>query len=468
MESSRHDATTLAVIGAGPKGVAIAAKRSVLKRLGIKVPELIVIDPRSVGGHWTGEHGYTDGLQDLGTPPDKDVGFPYASETWEDLSEDVDEAMLGLSWQAFHVIGRRAHRGYAAWVDRTKPQPTHRHWAEYLQWVAKRISLEPRLARLSSIAVEDGRWQLGLDNDDSLAADGLVITGPGPPRRRIPVEGGDDWVFDGHQFWLPDTQEQIGQLVARARQTPITACVIGSGETAAAIVVQLARTLPHVSTIHVMSRQGVTYTRGESFDENQLYSNPEAWRDLPAQVRQEFVYRTDRGVFSVTSKQVLNHSPWVTTKRGSVQKIRAVQQTLRLELAEAETSIGYDLVVDATGFHEDWFVDLMSSEARAALDDALPSEEEDPSGFLSVITKRLPSFGEKEISSARLAAAIGEDLAVEGLQPKLHLPMLAAMRQGPGFPNLSCLGLLSDRILEPHSSVSSVQVGEAIKAPRGG
>jgi hypothetical protein len=30
---------------------------------------------------------------------------------------------------------------------------------------------------------------------------------------------------------------------------------------------------------------------------------------------------------------------------------------------------------------------------------------------------------------------------------KLFLPGLSGLTQGPGFPNLSCLGLLSDRIL---------------------
>jgi mycobactin lysine-N-oxygenase len=36
---------------------------------------------------------------------------------------------------------------------------------------------------------------------------------------------------------------------------------------------------------------------------------------------------------------------------------------------------------------------------------------------------------------------------VSGLVPPLHLPVMAGLAQGPGFPNLSCLGLLSDRIL---------------------
>ena len=31
--------------------------------------------------------------------------------------------------------------------------------------------------------------------------------------------------------------------------------------------------------------------------------------------------------------------------------------------------------------------------------------------------------------------------------PKLVLPNLSGVNEGPGFPNLSCLGLLSDRVL---------------------
>jgi mycobactin lysine-N-oxygenase len=38
-------------------------------------------------------------------------------------------------------------------------------------------------------------------------------------------------------------------------------------------------------------------------------------------------------------------------------------------------------------------------------------------------------------------------LGVIDVTPKLFLPTLAGLNQGPGFPNLSCLGLLSDRAL---------------------
>jgi mycobactin lysine-N-oxygenase len=46
-----------------------------------------------------------------------------------------------------------------------------------------------------------------------------------------------------------------------------------------------------------------------------------------------------------------------------------------------------------------------------------------------------------------LERRIEGDLSVADLSPPLHLPLMAGLAQGPGFPNLSCLGLLSDRIL---------------------
>lgn len=49
-----------------------------------------------------------------------------------------------------------------------------------------------------------------------------------------------------------------------------------------------------------------------------------------------------------------------------------------------------------------------------------------------------------------LAPLIDDDLSIKNLMPKLYLPMLAGFAQGPGFANLSCLGRLSDRILEKY------------------
>ena len=91
----------LLVIGAGPKGVGIAAKRAVLRALGWQVPEVVVVDEIGVAANWTGQNGYTDGRQLLGTLPEKDVGFPYASDHWGSANQAVNQGMRHLSWDAY-------------------------------------------------------------------------------------------------------------------------------------------------------------------------------------------------------------------------------------------------------------------------------------------------------------------------------------------------------------------------------
>ena len=73
--------STLAVLGAGPKGIAIAAKARALAAAGLPAPRVILIEPGPVAGNWTGRQGYTSGLLPLGTPPEKDVGYPYP-DSW--------------------------------------------------------------------------------------------------------------------------------------------------------------------------------------------------------------------------------------------------------------------------------------------------------------------------------------------------------------------------------------------------
>src|SRR6201994_1800651 len=71
---------TLAVVGAGPKGIAIAAKARALAAAGLDAPRLVLIDPGPMAGNWTGHQGYTSGLLPLGTPPEKDIGSPLPGE----------------------------------------------------------------------------------------------------------------------------------------------------------------------------------------------------------------------------------------------------------------------------------------------------------------------------------------------------------------------------------------------------
>lgn len=48
---------TLAVLGAGAKAVAVAAKASVLRDMGVDVPDVIAVERIGVGANWQASGG---------------------------------------------------------------------------------------------------------------------------------------------------------------------------------------------------------------------------------------------------------------------------------------------------------------------------------------------------------------------------------------------------------------------------
>src|SRR5436305_12197742 len=76
---------TCLVVGAGPKAVAIAAKRQMLATLGYPAPPVRIIDRQGVAAHWIGNARYTDGHQFLGIRPENDIGVPYLSACSGDM-----------------------------------------------------------------------------------------------------------------------------------------------------------------------------------------------------------------------------------------------------------------------------------------------------------------------------------------------------------------------------------------------
>jgi mycobactin lysine-N-oxygenase len=405
---------TLAVVGAGPKGIAIAAKARALAAAGLDAPRVVLIDPGPVAGNWTGKQGYTSGLLPLGTPPEKDIGFPYL-DSWGAASAAVTGAMAGFGWQR-HLTERGV---YADWVDRGRLRPTHRQWSFYLRDVAAKTGAEVISAEVAGLETVGDRWRLSLASAsavlDELWADGVVFTGTGPPIRVPGQPLVHPRVTDGRAYWQHKMRpgKHLGQSI----------CVIGSGETAASIVVHLLHHAHPRSTVDVVTSRGVLYSRGESFAENRFYSDPADWPALAESHRREFLERTDRGVFSVQSEAVLNASRGFRTLAGRAVAMDASEQqvVLTTEYGLEQEKAAYDFVVVAIGFESRWFESLLSPEARARLSSALGGE--------------------------LLDKLIDVDLSVAGLTPALHLPMLAGLAQGPGFPNLSCLGLLSDRVL---------------------
>src|ERR1700761_9731811 len=119
--------STLAVLGAGAKAVAVAAKAFVLREMGVDTPEVIAVERTGVGANWQASGGWTDGAHRLGTSPEKDVGFPYRSALAPRRNAELDERMTQYSWQSYLI----ATASFAAWVDRGRPAPTHLPGGQY-------------------------------------------------------------------------------------------------------------------------------------------------------------------------------------------------------------------------------------------------------------------------------------------------------------------------------------------------
>ncbi|MCZ8378519.1 NADPH-dependent L-lysine N(6)-monooxygenase MbtG [Mycobacterium sp. CPCC 205372] len=409
---------TLAVIGAGAKGVAVAAKAAELRDMGVDVPDVVAIERTAVAANWQASGGWTDGQHRLGTSPEKDVGFPYRSSLVPRRNAELDTRMMRHSWQSYLVSTGQ----FAEWIDRGRPAPTHRRWSQYLRWVADNVGMSVINGEVTGITVDAGadaaRWVLQT-HETSVEADALMITGPGQAERSILP--GNPRVLSIAQFWH---RAAAHELIAAER-----VAVIGGGETAATMLNELFR--HRVSTITVISPQVTLFTRGEGFFENTLYSDPTHWAGLTLGERRDAMLRTDRGVFSARVQEALLADDRIRHLRGRVAHAVARDDRIRLTLQtdrvgeRLETVHGFDLVIDGSGADALWFVPLFRQEALDLLELGLGG----------------PLTGDA------LQESIGDDLSVDHLAPKLFLPGLAGLTQGPGFPNLSCLGLLSDRVL---------------------
>lgn len=407
---------TLAIIGAGPKAIAVAAKAAALREMGLQMPDVVAVERTAVAANWQPSGGWTDGNHRLGTGPEKDIGFPYRSSVVPRRNAELDERMMRHSWQSYLV----ATGQFAEWIDRGRPAPAHRKWAQYLRWVADNVNMNVLRGEVTSIGVDGRRWALNTDGEDAtVRADAVMVTGPGQAERSILP--GNPRVLSIAQFWH--------RAAAHERISAERVVVIGGGETAAAILNELFA--HRVSTITVISPQVTLFTRGEGFFENTLFSDPTHWAGLTSAERKDAIARTDRGVFSARVQDALLADDRIRHLRGRVAHAVARDEQIRLTLhceragESLETVHGFDLVIDGSGADALWFTELFTQDALDLIELSLGG----------------PMTGD------RLQESIGYDLAVHDLAPKLFLPNLSGLNQGPGFPNLSCLGLLSDRVL---------------------
>jgi mycobactin lysine-N-oxygenase len=265
------------------------------------------------------------------------------------------------------------------------------------------------------------RWEVTLEAGDAMTADGVVITGAGPPIT-VPGQPRDHpRVLDGRTYWLAARK--------LARERAVNVCVVGSGETAASVVIDLLKRCHRHSAIDVLATRGVLYSRGESYDENRFYSDPSDWPHLAEAHRREFLERTDRGVFSLQAEATLNQARGFRALAGRAAAVQAREHDVIVTIAydDERERVAYDAVVVAIGF--------------------------DGRGFEALLGERATARYWQALGDGELRRHIGRDLSVAGLAP-LHLPVMAGLAQGPGFPNLSCLGLLSDRVLRRYVTAS--------------
>ncbi|MFB7513705.1 SidA/IucD/PvdA family monooxygenase [Streptomyces sp. NPDC056144] len=428
-EAAVHD---LVVVGLGPKAAAVCAKAAAVRELGLGAPRVLVVEQHDPAAHWGGAHGFTTGTEHLGTRPEKDVGFPYASAAaFGPRAAELDRLMTRYSWQAFLTETGRL----GDWVDQGCPAPEHRLFGAYLAWVVRSCgdAVEVVRARVTALDVVDGEWLVhttGPAAAGALRARAVLVTGPGVPRRLEPASFAHPRLVDAGVH-RPELARLLGE------RPSARVAVIGGGESAASLALYVHGLVPD-ARLELFTPGGLR-VRDESDDVNRTYTAGSGtdWAALTEGDRRTFISRTDRGVVSPALSQRLAEAVGGRVHRAAIRSVTAVDgehgesgesgESGVLELHGDAGSLGrFDLVLNATGFDPWQQIDgLLTAGARALLTDG--------------------ADGTFDLAAAQ--RRIGPSLRFDGAAPALYAPALAGVTQGPGFANLSCLGHLSDLVV---------------------
>ena len=188
----------LICVGGGPKSAAIAVLGYALRLSLSQKVALTIIEANAIGGNWSGNEGYTDGEFPLDTSPFKDLGFPYRSG----YGKQVDHELGNFSFVQF----LKDHNEYASWVSRGDIKIPHRKFAQYLRWAVARSGADIIHATVTRIETDADLVKVTLTDDagrtEVRTAEGVVLTGPGAPKRLPIQEADDDRIFNGRNYWL--------------------------------------------------------------------------------------------------------------------------------------------------------------------------------------------------------------------------------------------------------------------------
>lgn len=416
----------LAVIGAGPKAAAIAAKAACLCNLAELQLEVVVFERHEIGAAWAGNHGYTDGKQRLCTPAERDIGFPYVSE----FGLDSDRMLQArFSWMSYAI----SEGFYGDWVDRGRPKPTHGEFAGYITWCITQSKTTVHFGEVTALHHRSGKWIVAFNDIESggprkeTGFDGVVITGPGPQSARL-KHVADYRIFDGVGLWLPGTVSAAAEIAARTPDDPVV--IVGSGGTAAAAAAALVRAQVK-NEIIVLGNQAALYARADSYFENRAFRDPKFWSSLSAEDRRAFSDRLTRGAVWSNVVDLLAEVSTIDYLQGEAIEVRYDPVgnpggTLMVDYRtssdpNARIAQPASVVIDATGFDPWWFRSLLSK-----------------------------ALARQTLRERSIRATMKSDLSLPlAGAPRLHVPMVG-QAVGPAYNSLMALGLLSDVILRPY------------------
>jgi mycobactin lysine-N-oxygenase len=420
------EAANLIVVGAGPKATAIAAKVHAINELGLGSISLLIVEESEWAASWSGIRGMTSGEEPLAITPWKDVGFPY--ETHRVLGRAgraLDGLLAEFSWQRY-LIDRQE---YGRWLNSGMPSVQHREYGRYLAWSLARATrgVEVLAGRAVEVSIQQGGrlWAV-----DTVAPSGsgrhlgrsLALTGSGVHR---PLSHDPDAA--PRVFHCDDRRSAFARM---AQDRPCDVAIVGGGDGAISCLMYLREQRRDLRFTVYTPRPPVC--RGESFLENRVFSDPDcvAWASLDVETRRAFIAHADRGVFDPLALSQIASDTRCRFVVGRVRHVAARPEAVRVEFDSPTGSkaVEHDYVVNCTGF------DLLA-ELGALFPAQVRAQVEAQVG---------PVWHGREGAELEF----GRALELKGLRPRLHIPGLAGLSQGPGFANLGCLGLLSDRVLE--------------------
>jgi mycobactin lysine-N-oxygenase len=422
--------TDLLVLGAGAKGTAIAMKAHVLNSLGLGPISVTVVESTGPAAAWRDGEGVTSSREILGLSPSKDVGFPYqGARAFGTAGAEVDRAAMAFSWQRYLIDEGR----YAEWIDAGCPSVQRRVFGDYLAWVLANATngvnvVRGRVAGLS-LAPEEDRWLVDVEHPArprSFACRAFALTGQGA-QRLLPHD-------DEATARVLDCESGRMEIARVPAELSSDIAIVGGGESALSCIEFVRVRRPDARlTIYTAN---LPMSRVESFLENRVFSRPDEvdWTSLSAQQRRDFVERSDRGVFGADRVSPFAYDEGCRFVGGRVTHIATAGAGQRVCVSYTTTAgtmtSEHDYVINCTGY------DPLEQLRRLLADDAQIELERQVGALWG------PSCNPD-------ATAIGRALELEGIRPRVHVPGLAALSQGPGFSTLGALGLLADRVLEP-------------------